>query len=68
MREAKHKKHELKRVRAANKTRITQQRKDRRNDNKIIREEHGLHFLIRDDIVYTYIPDLRRANEQYSAT
>ena len=62
MREAKTKKHELKRVRAANKVRATQQRKDRRDDNKTLREEHGLHFLIRDDIVYTYIPDLRRAN------
>jgi len=53
MRNAKERKHLKKRTRIANKLRKTENSKNRRADNAVIRGE-GIKFKIKDGIVYTW--------------
>lgn len=55
MREAKTRKHELTRVRKANKLAKTERSKDKRADNAVIRKEMNDTFIIRDGTVYTWV-------------
>ena len=56
MRKAKERKHELKRVRTANKISDKDKKKNRVSDNAVMREEMNDNFQIVKDIVYTFIP------------
>ena len=53
MRDAKERKHLKKRTRIANKLRKTENSKDRRSDNAVMRGE-GIKFKIKDGTVYTW--------------
>ena len=59
MRKSKERKHELQRIRTANKIAKKDKQKNRVSDNTVMREEMGDDFQIIKDIVYTFIP--RRA-------
>ena len=54
MRKAKERKHELKRIRTANKIAKKDRQKNRVSDNVVMREEMGSEFQIRENIVYTW--------------
>ena len=56
MRKAKERKHELKRVRTANKIAKKDRQKNRVSDNVVMREEMGNNFQIIKNIVYTFMP------------
>ena len=56
MRKAKERKHELKRIRTANKISDKDKKKNRVSDNAVMREEMNDNFQIVKDIVYTFIP------------
>ena len=56
MRKAKERKHELKRVRTANKIAKKDKQKNRVSDNVVMREEMGNDFQIIKNIIYTFIP------------
>ena len=56
MRKAKERKHELKRIRTANKISDKDKKKNRVSDNIVMREEMGSNFQIVKNIVYTFIP------------
>ena len=55
MRKAKERKHELKRIRTANKISDKDKKKNRVSDNAVMREEMGSNFQIMKNIVYTFI-------------
>ena len=57
MRKAKERKHELKRIRTANKIADKDKKKNRVSDNAVMREEMGDNFQIMKNIVYTFIPN-----------
>ena len=57
MRKAKERKHELKRIRTANKISDKDKKKNRVSDNTVMREEMNDNFQIVKDIVYTFIPN-----------
>ena len=59
MRKAKERKHELKRVRTANKIADKDKKKNRISDNFVMREEMGDNFQIMKNIVYTFTPRKR---------
>ena len=54
MRKAKERKHELKRIRTANKIAKKDRQKNRVSDNVVMREEMGNDFQIIENIVYTF--------------
>ena len=54
MRQSKTRKHELTRIRKETKLAKTERSKNKRADNKVIREEMGNNFIIRDGIVFTW--------------
>ena len=54
MRQSKTRKHELTRIRKENKLAKTELSKNKRADNKVIREEMGNNFIIRDGTVFTW--------------
>ena len=54
MRQSKTRKHEKTRVRKVNKLAKTERSKNKRADNKVMREEMGSKFVIRDGTVYTW--------------
>jgi hypothetical protein len=56
MRKSKERKHELKRIRTANKISKKDKSKNRISDNTVMREEVGDNFQIIKNIVYTFIP------------
>ena len=56
MRKAKERKHELKRVRTANKIAKKDRQKNRVSDNVVMREEMGNNFQIIKNIIYTFMP------------
>ena len=56
MRKSKERKHELKRIRTANKISKKDKSKNRISDNTVMREEMGSSFQIIENIVYTFIP------------
>ena len=56
MRKSKERKHELQRVRTANKISKKDKQKNRVSDNTVMREEMQDDFQIIKDIVYTFIP------------
>ena len=56
MRKSKERKHELKRIRTANKISKKDKSKNRISDNAVMREEMGSSFQIIENIVYTFIP------------
>ena len=55
MRKAKERKHELKRIRTANKISDKDKKKNRVSDNVVMREEMGDNFQIMKNIIYTFI-------------
>jgi len=55
MRKSKERKHELKRIRTANKISDKDKKKNRVSDNAVMREEMGDNFQIMKNIVYTFI-------------
>ena len=55
MRKAKERKHELKRIRTANKIADKDKKKNRVSDNTVMREEMGDNFQIMKNIIYTFI-------------
>ena len=59
MRKAKERKHELKRVRTANKIADKDKKKNRISDNFVMLEEMGNNFQIMKNIVYTFTPRKR---------
>jgi len=54
MRKSKERKHELQRIRTANKIAKKDKQKNRISDNVVMREEMGSEFQIRENIVYTW--------------
>ena len=54
MRKAKERKHELKRIRTANKIAKKDRQKNRVSDNVVMREEMGNDFQIIKNTVYTF--------------
>ena len=56
MRKAKERKHELKRIRTANKIAKKDRQKNRVSDNVVMREEMGNNFQIVKNIIYTFTP------------
>ena len=54
MRQSKTRKHELTRIRKETKLAKTERSKNKRADNKVMREEMGSKFVIRDGTVYTW--------------
>ena len=56
MRKSKERKHELKRIRTANKISKKDKSRNRISDNIVMREEMGNSFQIIENIVYTFIP------------
>ena len=56
MRKAKERKHELQRVRTANKITKKDRQKNRVADNIVMREEMGNDFQIIKNIIYTFTP------------
>ena len=56
MRKAKERKHELKRVRTANKIAKKDRQKNRVSDNVVMRKEMGNDFQIIKNIIYTFTP------------
>jgi|TARA_Y100000296_G_scaffold79829_1_gene104394 hypothetical protein len=56
MRKSKERKHELQRVRTANKISKKDKQKNRVSDNTVMREEMQDDFQIIKDVVYTFIP------------
>ena len=54
MRKSKERKHELQRIRTANKIAKKDKQKNRSSDNVVMREEMGSEFQIRENIVYTW--------------
>ena len=54
MRKAKERKHELKRIRTANKIAKKDRQKNRVSDNVVMREEMGNDFQIIKNIIYTF--------------
>jgi len=56
MRKAKERKHELKRIRTANKISDKDKKKNRVADNAVMREEMGDNFQIMGSVVYTFTP------------
>jgi|TARA_Y100000310_G_scaffold193280_1_gene193257 hypothetical protein len=59
MRKSKERKHELQRIRTANKIAKKDKQKNRIADNVVMHKEMGDNYQIVKDIVYTFIP--RRA-------
>ena len=57
MRKSKERKHELQRIRTANKISDKDKKKNRVSDNAVMREEMGDNFQIMQNIVYTFIPN-----------
>ena len=57
MRKSKERKHELQRVRTANKIAKKDKQKNRIADNVVMHEEMGDNYQIVKDIVYTFIPN-----------
>jgi len=57
MRKSKERKHELKRIRTANKISDKDKKKNRISDNAVMREEMGSNFQIVENIIYTFIPN-----------
>ena len=57
MRKSKERKHELQRIRTANKISDKDKKKNRISDNAVMREEMGDNFQIMKNIVYTFRPD-----------
>ena len=57
MRKSKERKHELQRIRTANKISDKDKKKNRVSDNTVMREEMGDNFQIMQNIVYTFIPN-----------
>ena len=55
MRKAKERKHELKRIRTANKISDKDKKKNRVDDNAVMREEMDDNFQIMKNIIYTFI-------------
>ena len=55
MRKSKERKHELQRIRTANKIAKKDKQKNRISDNVVMREEMGSEFQIRENIVYTWM-------------
>lgn len=56
MRKSKERKHELQRIRTANKIAKKDKQKNRISDNVVMREEMGNDFQIIKNIIYTFIP------------
>ena len=56
MRKSKERKHELQRIRTANKISDKDKKKNRVSDNAVMREEVGDNFQIMKNIVYTFTP------------
>ena len=56
MRKAKERKHELKRIRTANKISDKDKKKNRVSDNAVMREEMNDNFQIVKNIIYTFTP------------
>ena len=56
MRKSKERKHELQRVRTANKIAKKDRQKNRVADNIVMREEMGNDFQIIKNIIYTFTP------------
>ena len=54
MRKAKERKHELKRIRTANKIADKDKKKNRIADNAVMREEMGDNFQIMKNVIYTF--------------
>jgi len=54
MRKAKERKHELKRIRTANKIAKKDRQKNRVSDNVVMREEMGNDFQIIKNTIYTF--------------
>jgi hypothetical protein len=54
MRKSKERKHELQRIKTANKIAKKDKQKNRISDNVVMREEMGSEFQIRENIVYTW--------------
>ena len=54
LRQSKTRKHELTRIRKETKLAKTERSKNKRADNKVMREEMGSKFVIRDGTVYTW--------------
>jgi hypothetical protein len=57
MRKSKKRKHELQRIRTANKISDKDKKKNRISDNAVMREEMGDNFQIMKNIVYTFTPE-----------
>ena len=57
MRKSKERKHELQRIRTANKISDKDKKKNRVSDNTVMREEMGDNFQIMKNIIYTFIPE-----------
>ena len=55
MRKSKERKHELQRIRTANKIADKDKKKNRVSDNTVMREEMGDNFQIMKNIIYTFI-------------
>ena len=56
MRKSKERKHELKRIRTANKIAKKDKSKNRISDNAVMRIEMGDNFQIMENTIYTFIP------------
>jgi len=54
MRKSKERKHELKRIRTANKISDKDKKKNRVADNTVMREEMGDNFQIIKNVIYTF--------------
>ena len=59
MRKSKERKHELQRIRTANKISDKDKKKNRVSDNAVMREEMGDNFQIMKNVVYTFTPEVK---------
>tara|TARA_R100000049_G_C1855073_1_gene20765 strand:- start:24 stop:212 length:189 start_codon:yes stop_codon:yes gene_type:complete len=55
MRKSKERKHELQRIRTSNKIAKTDKKKNRIDDNIVMREEMDDNFQITKDVIYTFV-------------
>ena len=65
MRKSKERKHELKRIRTANKISDKDKKKNRISDNAVMREEMGDNFQIMKNIIYTFTPKIKNITKSW---